>query len=92
MRTVLDIAAWDAVDEYKERFDVKSWHEHQEWYIAELYRGLLQGDPFAKEIAPHFKKKPIALRIKIKATVIVIKKLIRKMFRFGRTNLTFRPD
>ena len=52
MRTVLDIAAWDALDEYKTRFDVDSWHKHQEWFIAELYRGLLQGDPFAKEIAP----------------------------------------
>ena len=92
MRTVLDIAAWDALDEYKARFDVDSWHEHQEWFIAELYRGLLQGDPFAKEIAPHFKKKPIALSIKIKAFCIVIKKFLRKMFRLGRTNLTFRPD
>lgn len=92
MRTVLDIAAWDALDEYKTRFDVASWYEHQEWFIAELYRGLLQGDPFAKEIAPYFKKKPIALRIKVKASYIVIKKILRKMVRLGRTNLTFRPD
>lgn len=92
MRTVLDLAAWDAVDAYDERFDVKAWHEHQEWFVAELYRGLLQGDPFAKEIAPYFKMKPISLRIKIKASFIVIKKFMRKVFRFGRTNLTFRPD
>ena len=92
MRTVLDIAAWDALDEYKERFDVASYYEHQEWFIAELYRGLLQHDPFASEIAHHFKNKEIAFKIKIKASIIVIKKFIRKIFRFGRTNLTFRPD
>lgn len=92
MRTVLDLAAWNAVDEYKERFDVKSWHEHQEWYIAELYRGLLQGNPFAKEIAPHFKEKSIPFSVKLKAIYIVLKKSLRKMLRFGKTNLSFRPD
>ena len=92
MRTMLDLAAWDAVDEYKECFDIKSWYEHQEWFIAELYRGLLQGDPFAVEIAPHLKNKPISTAIKIKAYIIVLKKIFRKLFRFGRTNLSFRPD
>lgn len=92
MRTVLDLAAWDAIDDYAERFDVVSYHEHLEWYIAEMYRGLMQKDPFAAEIYPYFKRKNIPFGIKVKASWIVLKKMIRKLVRRGRTNLSFRPD
>ena len=92
MRTVLDIAAWDAIDQYNERFDMEVWYNHQEWFIAELYRGLLQHDPFAIEIAPYFRNKSIPFLIKAKALVIVFKKSIRKVFRLGKTNQAFRPD
>lgn len=92
MRTMLELAALDAVDEFKDRFDVQSWYDHQEWFIAELYRGLIQHDPFAREIAPHFKNKKIPFPVKIKAVAIVMRKSIRKVFRLGRTNRTFRPD
>ena len=92
MRTMLELDSWGAVDVFADRFDVKSYREHPEWFIAELYRGLIQHDPFAREVAPYFPWKRIPFTVKMKAGVIVVKKITRKILRRGRVNRTFRPD
>ena len=92
MRTVMELVSWDALDEFGDCFDVKSYREHPEWFVAELYRGMIQRDPFVRELALHFPWKRIPLTVKAKAGVIVAKKAMRKILRRGRTNRTFRPD
>jgi hypothetical protein len=54
MRTILNLWAWDALDEFSEVFDIDYVKEHPEDYLAELYRGYLQRDPFALEMRPLF--------------------------------------
>lgn len=89
MRTMLNLDAWGALDSYHEVFDVPYYRAHFEEYLAELYRGYLQGNNFAIEQRPYFKRLNIPLRIKLKAAWIVLKKATRKLLRLGRINHEF---
>lgn len=84
MRTLLNLEAWGAVELFKDVFDVDYYYSHPEEYLAELWRGYIQKNPFALEMRPYLKNKKWPFVIKIKAMVIVLKKGVRKLIRFGR--------
>lgn len=91
MRTLLNLEVWGAGDKFAAVFDVEYFHAHYEEYIAELWRGYLQKSPFALEMRPYFSKRQIPFPIRVKATLIVIRKALRKIFRLGRTTQHFLP-
>ena len=91
MRTILNIWAWDALDEFKSVFDIDYVKSHLEDFLAELYRGVLQRNPYALEMVGLFKKKHLPLSLKMRALRIVVKKGILKIMRFGKTNQCFIP-
>ena len=92
MRTMLNLWCHDALDDFATVYDVEYFHRNFHQYLAEYYRGCLQKDFFITEMRPYFKRKAISVKDKTLAWVIVLKKFIRKVFRLGRTNLSFRPD
>ena len=85
MRTMLDLDAFEAVDDFKEVFDVEYFHKYQHEFLAEYYRGVIQKDNFALELVPYFKNRRFPLAMKLKAWKIVLKKAVKKAFRFGKT-------
>ncbi len=92
MRTMLNLWCHNALDEFSAVYDVDYFYRNFHQYLAEYYRGCLQKDFFITEMKPYFKKKNIAVMDKVRAWIIVFKKFMRKLFRLGRTNLSFRPD
>lgn len=56
MRTILNIWAYDAFDEFREVFDIDYVKTHQEEFLAELYRGYLQNDIFSLEMKDIYEK------------------------------------
>ena len=91
MRTLLNLDVWGAVDKFKDVFDVAYFHSHYEEFLAELWRGYLQHNSFATEMRPYFSKKSIPLGIRVKAALIVMRKMVRKVLRGGRTSHGFSP-
>ena len=89
MRTVLNLWAWGALDEFRDVFDVEYAKAHPHEFLAELYRGCLQKNPFALEMREYFRNMEIPLSVKVKAWRIVIKKALLKAARFGRTSHRF---
>ena len=89
MRTMIDIDAWDSLDKYREVFDVDYYRTHFHEYIAEIYRGIIQKNSFSTEVVPYFAKKDVRLSVKIKAWLIVVRKIVRKVLRGGKTSKSF---
>ena len=90
MRTILNIWAWNALDEFRAVFDIDYVKSHPEEFLAELYRGYLQRNPYSLEMKGIYAAKQIPLSIKIKAWCIVLKKAALKILRGGRTSHRFR--
>ena len=55
MRTMLNLDAWNGLDDYGEVFDIGYYHEHFDRYLAELYRGYIQHNPFSLEMREYFR-------------------------------------
>lgn len=91
MRTMLNLDAWNALDDYAEVFDVKYYRQHFEQFLAELYRGYLRKSNFALEQRAYFRKKNIPLFVRVKAWRIVFAKILRKVLRGGATSHKFEP-
>ena len=91
MRTVLNLWVWDSLDLFEGVFDVQYFKDHQEEFVAELYRGYIQHNPFATEMRPYFRNMKIPFGIKVKAARIVFKKAFLKLMRGGRTSYKFTP-
>ena len=89
MRTILNIWAWDALDEFKAVFDIDYVKAHPEEFLAELYRGFIQGNPYSLEMRKHFSGKKISPVVKLEAIRIVIKKAMLKILRGGKTSHQF---
>lgn len=89
MRTVLNLMVWGGLDLFDKVFDVQYVNAHREEFIAELYRGYLQHNPFATEMREYFAKMKIPFIIKMKAARIVGKKAILKLLRGGTTSHKF---
>lgn len=85
MRTLLDIDAFGAVDDFKDVFDVEYFHRYQHEFLAEYYRGVIQKDNFALELVPYFRDRHFPLAMKLKAWKIVFSKAVKKLLRGGRT-------
>lgn len=85
MRTLLDLDAFGAVDDFKDVFDVEYFHKYQHEFLAEYYRGVIQKDNFALELVPYFKDRHFPFLMKVKAWEIVLKKAFKKALRRGRT-------
>lgn len=84
MRTLNNLDCFNAVDGFREVFDVDYFHAHREEFLAEYYRGILHGDSFSTEMSPYFKDKHFSVRVKVKAWIIVARKIIKKILRRGR--------
>lgn len=91
MRTMLNLFACNAIDDFREVFDVEYFHAHFDQYLAEWYRSLLQGDPFAEEMRPILARRHVPLLTKLSAWRIVARKAFRKMMRLGKTGDSFSP-
>ncbi|MCR5414805.1 MAG: hypothetical protein K6F50_08815 [Kiritimatiellae bacterium] len=92
MRTMLELWCTGVLDQYGTIFDVQYFKRHKHEYLAEYYRCLLHGDEYAREMRPYIRRKKIALRVKVLACVIVIKKILRKCLRGGRRDVSrFSP-
>ena len=89
MRTILNIWAWDALDEFRDVFKIDYVKKHPEEFIAELYRGYLQHNPYALEMKDLYKAKKISLGVRLRAWRIVLKKAIFKILRGGKTSHRF---
>lgn len=89
MRTILNIWAWDALDEFRSVFDIDYVKAHPEEFLAELYRGYIQGNPYSLEMRKLFSGKKISPVVKLKAIRIVIKKAMLKILRGGKTSHRF---
>lgn len=85
MRTILELYALDALDDFSNVFDVAYVKAHQEEYLAEYYRGLIQRNPFAYELKPYFASRKIATKVRLSAVRIVLKKIAKKLLRGGST-------
>jgi len=90
MRTILNIWAWDALDEFRDVFDIDYVKAHPEDFLAELYRGFLQKNPYALEMRSQFAAKRLPLLLRIKAWRIVFKKAALKILRLGKTSHRFK--
>lgn len=90
MRTILNIWAWDALDEFQEVFDIDYVKAHPEDFLAELYRGYLQNNLFALEMKEIYDKKHLPLSLRLKAWRIVFKKAFLKILRLGKTSHQFK--
>lgn len=91
MRTMLNIHACGRLDDFRDLFDVDYFHRHFHEYLAEWYRGLLQGSPFAHEMRGFFAGQRIPLWTQMRAWWIVAKKAVLKLLRLGRTGQQFSP-
>ena len=85
MQTLLDLEVFDAVDKFKNVFDVKYYHAHFHEYLAEYYRRCLQKDNFALELKPYMEVRKYPLSVRLKAWLIVLRKAIKKIMRGGKT-------
>lgn len=85
MRTMLELDACNALESFSEVFDVEYYKSHFHEYLAELYRGYLQGNFFALELKPYFCNRHYPLKTKIAAWRIVLSKAIKKILRGGAT-------
>lgn len=85
MRTLLDLDAFGAVDDFKDVFDVEYFHKYQHEFLAEYYRGVIQKDNFALELVPYFKNRHFPFAMKLKAWKILFSKAIKKLLRGGKT-------
>lgn len=85
MRTMLDLDALGALDEFKNVFDVAYYKEYFHEYLAELYRGYLQHNNFAVELKPYFRNRHYPLKTQLAAARIVLSKAIKKVLRGGTT-------
>lgn len=90
MHTILNIWAWDALEEFREVFDIDYVKAHPEDFLAELYRGFLQKNPYALEMKDVFAAKHLPLSLRLKAWRIVLKKAIFKILRLGKTSHYFQ--
>ena len=84
MRTMLDLDMVDALDSFDSIFDVDYYRKNFHEYLAEFYRGCLHKDSFALELRPYMKQKHISIQIRVKALIIVTRKILRKIFRLGK--------
>ena len=91
MRTILNIWAWDALDDFCDVFDIDYVKNHPEEFLAELYRGYLQKNPYAMEMRDMFSRKKIPIMVRLAACRIVLKKAILKILRGGKTSHKFIP-
>lgn len=87
MRTMLDLDCCGMLDGFSEVFDVAYYRRNFHEYLAEYYRGLIQGDNFALELVPYMKNRDIALGVRLKAIRILAKKALMKLLRGGSTKM-----
>ena len=92
MRTMLDLYCVDALEAFNSVYDVTYFKDHLAEYVAEYYRGCLQGDFFMRELTPYLRRKKIPLAIKSAAVKIVLKKALRKVLRRGAVSYQFSPN
>jgi hypothetical protein len=91
MRTMLNLHACGVLDEFRDLFDVPYFYRNFHEYLAEWYRGMLQGNPFAWEMKDFFAAQRIPLWTRLRAWWIVAKKAVLKIVRLGRTGQNFSP-
>ncbi len=91
MRTVLELLAVGGLERFSSVFDVDYVNSHREEFLAELLRGKLQKNCFTIEIWPYRKNMGFTWKDYILATWIVVKKIVKKVLRRGRTSYTFSP-
>lgn len=91
MRTVLELLAVESLDNFKEVFDVQYVQTHKQEFCAELLRLWLRHDVFAQEVWPYRRNMQFGLCDWCGASVIVLRKIIKKIVRGGATSHVFRP-
>ena len=85
MRTMLDLDVNGGLDRFRRVFDVEYYRRHFHEYLAEFYRGCLQGNSFAIELKPYLATLKYTTTDRIAALKIVAKKSLKKLLRCGKT-------
>jgi len=90
-RTILELMAISTgvLDKFDSVFDVPYVKSHLEEYAAELLRGMLHHDFYMQEVWPYRHLIGFSKRDWIGGMFIVMRKIIRKILRLGRTGTTW---
>lgn len=94
MHTIVEIlvaGGMSALEKFAPVFDVKYVKAHMEEYLADLIRIRMQNTEYGNELWPLRKRAGFSSADYLKAMVIVIRKALRKVLRFGRVNKNFLP-
>lgn len=91
MRTVLELMELGptVLDRFSEVFDVRYVKTHKGEYLAELIRGLMKKSLFAQQSWRNRGRMNFSYKDYICASVIVARKIAKKVFRFGRKSSVF---
>lgn len=89
IRSMLGLWCFGALERFSKVYDVDYFKSHLSEYMAEVYRGCIHKDFFAQELVPYLRKMDISVAVKIAAWLIVFKKALRKLLRFGRVSQKF---
>lgn len=92
MRTMLTLYGFDALDKFSAVYDVEYFKRNFHQYLAEYYRGLIQKDFFITELRPYLSHMHHPLSVQVRAWIIVLKKSLKKAFRFGCQSGVFSPE
>ena len=94
MHTVVEIlvaGGMPALEKFSAVFDVEYVKAHMEEYLADLIRIRMQNTEYGNELWPLRKRAGFSSPDYLKAMVIVIRKALRKVLRFGKLNKNFSP-
>lgn len=94
MHTIVEIlvaGGMSALEKFSAVFDVEYVKAHMEEYLADLIRIRMQDTEYGNELWPLRKRVGFSYIDYLKAMVIVIRKALRKVLRFGKVNKEFSP-
>ncbi len=94
MHTVVEIlvaGGMPALEKFSAVFDVEYVKAHMEEYLADLIRIRMQNTEYGNELWPLRKRAGFSSSDYLKAMVIVIRKALRKVLRFGKLNKNCSP-
>ena len=86
---MLTLYCLDALDDFKSVFDVDYFQEHRSQYLAVYYRSRAS---LAGELAQFVTWKRFPFSVRVGALVVLAKRFGRKILRFGKPKIEFRPD
>lgn len=94
MYTILELMALGpgVLERFDEVFDVEYVKSHKYVYLADMIRGLIQKSIYAEQCWPRRYVMGFVWSDYVRAFIIVGRKMIKKVCRFGKNSYSFSPD